>query len=108
MLANQRHASETPFKWRFAGGAMMAPLTEKKRCQSWTPSDKTFWIRVWCSQSTSQLQLARFHTVGVVITPSVTKARLILLLCIDKCRVTEWVTSGLPRMSSLQKLWTLQ
>ena len=44
MLGHHRHASETPFKWRVAGGPMMArgiwilpPLInykeEKKRCQ---------------------------------------------------------------------------
>ena len=26
MLGHQRHASETPFKWRFAGGPMMTRL----------------------------------------------------------------------------------
>ena len=26
MLGQHRHASETPFKWRFAGGPMMARL----------------------------------------------------------------------------------
>ena len=26
MLGHHRHASETPFKWRFAGGPMMARL----------------------------------------------------------------------------------
>ena len=51
MLGHQRPGSETPFKWRFAGGPMMAhlyryldPLSPhklKKRYQIWTPSDKT-------------------------------------------------------------------
>ena len=54
MLGYHRYASETPFKWRFAGGPMMARLywyldppsfiketKRKKNCQSWTPSDKT-------------------------------------------------------------------
>ena len=66
MLDHHRTASETPFKWRFAGGPLMARLwwyldasplhqTEKKRkkrCQSWTPSYKSFWIRacvIWDS-----------------------------------------------------------
>ena len=49
------------FKWRFAGGPKMARFkcyldpfsphqkkeTNKKRCQSWTPSCKAFWIREW-------------------------------------------------------------
>ena len=61
MLGHHLHPSETPFKWRFAGGPMMArfcdiwilsPLKKEKKktlseLQSWTPSDKTFWIRVW-------------------------------------------------------------
>ena len=62
LLSHRPHANETPFKWRFAGGPMMArlkwifgaslPLStenkQTKRCQSWPSSDKTFWIRVWC------------------------------------------------------------
>ena len=56
MLGHLWHISETPSKWRFAGGPMIARLywwyldppsphkLKKKRCQSWTPSDKTFWI----------------------------------------------------------------
>ena len=58
MLGHHRHASETPFKWRFAGGPtrrwpansgmlILPPLIKlKKTRQIWTPSDKTFWIRV--------------------------------------------------------------
>ena len=61
MLGHLRPASETPFKWRFAGGPLMVANSGiwilpsliklkrnnayKKRCQSRTPSDKTFWIR---------------------------------------------------------------
>ena len=50
MLCNHQHASETPFKWRLAGGPMMAPLievfgsslpsTKNKCCQSLAPSEK--------------------------------------------------------------------
>ena len=54
MLCHHQHASETPFKLRFAGGPMMArlkcfldPSTHQKRCQSWTPSDRIFWIPAW-------------------------------------------------------------
>ena len=58
LLGHHRPARETPFKWRFAGGPMMAHFLvvfgsslphylKKKRCQSWTPSGKTFWIRAW-------------------------------------------------------------
>ena len=55
MPGHHWHASETPFKWCFAVGPMMArlqwhldPLRKKqKRCQTWTPSDKTFWVRAW-------------------------------------------------------------
>ena len=61
MLGILRPASKMPFKWGFAGGPTMArwswylfgssPLLKKKKsCQSWTPSDKNFWIRVcWWS-----------------------------------------------------------
>ena len=49
--------AKMPFKWRFAGGQMMAgllwyldpfsphQLKIKKTRQSWTPSRKTLWIR---------------------------------------------------------------
>ena len=65
MLGHHRPASETPFKWRFAGGPMMArffwilfPLIKKKkRCQSCTPSGKTFWIRA-CPPSLISLRRA--------------------------------------------------
>ena len=55
MLGHHRHASKTPFKWRFPGGSMMArlqwylfdldPLSPlknktKKHCKSWTPLTK--------------------------------------------------------------------
>ena len=59
MLGHHQHASKTPFKWHFAGGQMMARLLwyldpstplqlkkekKQKNRQSWTPSDKIFWI----------------------------------------------------------------
>ena len=63
MTGHHRPASETPFKWRFASGPIMAPLLVvfvspppppyqlKTFLQSsWTPSDKTFWIRA-CDKS---------------------------------------------------------
>ena len=46
MYGHYRPASETPFKWRFAGGPLMArslwylDLSSKKKRQSWTPSHK--------------------------------------------------------------------
>ena len=54
LLSQHRHASEMPFKWRFAGGPLIARIVvfgsflsssnlKKKRCLSLTPSDKTFW-----------------------------------------------------------------
>ena len=61
MLGHHRHASETPFKWRFAGGPIMARLNwyldplsprELKKNNEKNPAkvgppppDKTFWIR---------------------------------------------------------------
>ena len=56
MLGHQWYDSETPF----VGGPMLARLwwyldrlfprqLRKKRCQSRTPSGKTFWIRARCS-----------------------------------------------------------
>ena len=53
MLGHHRPASETPFKWCFAGGPMMAHFwrylvishyLKTKSFQSWTPSGKTFLI----------------------------------------------------------------
>ena len=55
MLGHHWPASETPLKWRLAGGPMMAlslwyldphqlKKNKKKRCLRWTPSDKLFWI----------------------------------------------------------------
>ena len=51
-LACQRNA----IQWHFTSGPMMAhlvifgssfPSSTKKSYQIWTPSDKSFWIRVW-------------------------------------------------------------
>ena len=57
MFGHHRPASETPFKWHFAGGQLMARyngiwilptlIKLKKTHQSGVPSDKTFWIRAW-------------------------------------------------------------
>ena len=64
MLGHNRHASETPLngallasRWWpvYSGIWILPPLinlktkTQKKQGQSWTPSDKTFWIRA-CSR----------------------------------------------------------
>ena len=60
MFGHYGHASETPFKWCFVGRARMArfqwymdPLVSHQLKEtlseldpgSWTPSEKTFWIR---------------------------------------------------------------
>ena len=39
---------------------------KKKRCQSWTPSDKSFWIRAWlgCKEST---QIIEVHSCSVLV-----------------------------------------
>ena len=49
MLGHYRPASETPFRWRADDDTLIvvSPHQTKKHCQSWTPSDKTFWIRTW-------------------------------------------------------------
>ena len=54
MSSHHRHASQSPFKWRFTGGPMMACLysgiwilPSKKTLPCWTPSVDTFWIRAW-------------------------------------------------------------
>ena len=56
MLSHHRHASETPFNGDSLAGRWWSAysgtwILKKKNHQSWTPSDKTFWIRaccVWC------------------------------------------------------------
>ena len=71
MLGHHWYDSETPFKWRFAGGPMLARLwwyldrlslhqlrktkqKKKKRCQSRPPpSGKTVWIRAKCANSST-------------------------------------------------------
>ena len=69
MLGHHRHASETPFngvslagrRWpAYSGTWILPPLIKKKkkkkkRFQSWTPSDKTFWIRAWIRAFASRL-----------------------------------------------------
>ena len=51
MLGHHRHASQTPFKWRFAGKPMMAPLIHSSTKKNVVkvgpppPSVKAFWIR---------------------------------------------------------------
>ena len=54
------------FRWRADNGPPLLvfwsslPLSTKKQCQSWIPSDKTFWIRTWalsCIDMLKGLQL---------------------------------------------------
>ena len=52
--STRQRNTKTPFKWCFAVGPIMARLSAiwilsflKKKCHSWTPSEKTFWIRAW-------------------------------------------------------------
>ena len=64
MLGHHRHANEMPkmaFCWPVDDGPLIVefglplPLSNKTKqktttkipCQSWTPSDKTLWIRAW-------------------------------------------------------------
>ena len=49
MLGNYRHANETPFKWRFAGGPMMARLK-------------------WCLNRSSPHHLKKAVKVGAPLT----------------------------------------
>ena len=44
MLGHHRHASETPFKWRFAGGPMMARLNGVSLACRWWPDLSCIWI----------------------------------------------------------------
>ena len=50
MLGHYGPASETPWP-TFCGISILSPSHQlKKRCQCWTPSDKTLWIRT-CQKS---------------------------------------------------------
>ena len=40
MLGHHQHAGETPFRWPDFSGIWINSSTKKKRCQSWTPSEK--------------------------------------------------------------------
>ena len=48
-MAFRWRADDSPQKVVFGSSLLSSTKTNKqnKRCQSWTPSDKTFWIRAW-------------------------------------------------------------
>ena len=78
MLGHHWHASETPFKWRFAGGPMTAhfkwsldPHKTKKqtKSQSWSPFGKTFWIRVCAQCAHNKIMLTKKGTILVLLHP---------------------------------------
>ena len=73
MLGIHWHASETPFngvslagRWwpAYSGTWILPPLInfKNKRCQSWIPSDKTFWIRAWIMSVDSLISIEPVHT----------------------------------------------
>ena len=45
--ARQRNTIEMAFRWRADDvfGSSLPSSTKKERCKSWTPSDKSSWIR---------------------------------------------------------------
>ena len=50
--ARQQNAIKMGFRWRADDDPNVVVFgsyffSSKKRCQSWTPSDKTFWICAW-------------------------------------------------------------
>ena len=48
----------------FSGIWIHKSTTTKKRSQSWTPSEKTFWIRTWdCTQNGQQILIVRVLTI---------------------------------------------
>ena len=59
--ARKRNAILIAFRWRADDGLLIVVLRsshpsstkkrKKKRCQSWTPYDKIFWIRAWDTES---------------------------------------------------------
>ena len=71
------------FRWRADDGPLLVVFgssllsTKKKRCQSWTPSDKSFWIRAW------SLTTIRHHLLAAIY-------------CVNSCR-------GNPRGQRKQK-----
>ena len=97
MLGHHRPASETSFKWRFSWRADDGPPVvlfgssfpsskkkkkkkkKKKRCQSWTPSGKTFRIRA-CLTGCAHTSLIRKSKV-----PKFSKFFLKIKNCRLKC-----------------------
>ena len=75
MLGHHRHASETPFKWRFAGGSLMARLSwyldplspHQKNYQSWSSSGKTFWIRACLMLGSGGLFIQQSVAICVIL-----------------------------------------
>ena len=65
-LARQRNAISMAFRWRANDGSLRVvfrsslPSSIKKRCQIWTPSDKTVCIRA-CYQSLSTGESKHTH-----------------------------------------------
>ena len=121
MLGHHLAASETQFQWRFAGGPMMvqlkryldplSPSTKKKKkkkkkkkgYQIWTPSDKTYWIRVWSHDQCLQeykawnLMCCQQHALALILHFRIwksTKAFLNYLYnserLLDTCLWTFW------------------
>ena len=105
MLGHDRPASETPFKWRFACGPLMARYwwyldpsspqqTKKKLSNGWTPSDKTLWIRACfvlyqnCMESLKPCHLRYIYSHSTKIDPylkNMTMSPLFQFLFLLKC-----------------------
>ena len=71
MLGHHPDASETPFNNGpllvvFWSSTLSSTKRRKKHCQSWTPSDKSFWIRAWlgCKVSTKIIEV---HSCSVLV-----------------------------------------
>ena len=74
MLGHHPHTSETPFKWRFAGGPILNPIidkqqktTRKKTLLKLILYDKTFRIRA-CHTSSADRGLLETYRLSTVMS----------------------------------------
>ena len=66
LVGHHRHANETPFKWRYAGGPVMVclqsrlnpPLINLKNVVKVGPLWQKFWIRAWFPRTVSRAWLS--------------------------------------------------
>ena len=108
MLGHHRPAGETPFNGVLLAGQwwpfyriiwiLCKKTKNKKRCQSWTPSEKNFLIRAWLVYSILWWKRRQFPNGPFRLTPLVFLAYLSHWLMVSYC--DNW-TSVVRRVSSV-------